>query len=159
MGRAVPTGICNGTSCWDGRVTWRPQVGQTTQSPLASHSPSVSCTCWIEAHYTWNGAHTIERGGRRGPSVVDPAPSLSPCAWQCCLHWPVCMVHTTRSSSGNCLPPLLKARYTHSICHRFSHLAPILVPSLEDIIALLNAPSLLWRTASKACPCWTLKCL
>ena len=55
--KELSTGICNGTSYWNGWITSHSWSMRTTQSPLGSNCPVASWTCWNTLCLGWDRHH------------------------------------------------------------------------------------------------------
>lgn len=140
LGRALSTGICNGTSHQDGWITSHPWVrGNYSVSTGVAWScckpELLKCTIPEMEHAP------LEEGRSWGPSLAYPTLSLSPHTWWCCLPLPTCVIHTTRSTSWSRKPSSQgQVDWTHSVLHWYDHLTAVFLPSigLEDIIAYVH---------------------
>ena len=115
-------GICNGTSHADQRLC-TPGWKRIIQSPLGSHCPAASWTCWNTWHLEWHKQYW-KRGEGGCPDLVYLTPSPSPHAWEHCLSrqcvW-CAQAGQLPKAVNSCL---FSARWARSVSHWYTHRIP-----------------------------------
>lgn len=78
LGKALSTGIYNGTSYQDGWLTFTPGWGETTQFPLGSHCPTANWPCGNTLYLEWN-MHHLKKGEVVGRYLLYSSPVIASC--------------------------------------------------------------------------------